>query len=101
MTEIEKLQQQVSEYEAILGVGKNDLAKRSFISYCKAVKKLSDRVKNITASGEDGAFTKEDTDLVTKMPKMINDVVDLREKLKLSNNEIEEAFVDGIAEKRP
>ena len=88
------------EYEAILGIGQFDLAKRSFINYCKAVKKLSERVKNISATGEDGAFSKEDTDLVTKMPKMINDVVDLRDKLKLTKREIEETFIDSIAETR-
>lgn len=98
MSEID-YKKRCEEYEAILGIGQRDLARMSFISYCKAVRKLSDRVKNI-GTNEDGGFNKEDTDLVAKMPKMILDVVDLREKLKLSSAEIEEAFVDGIAEKR-
>lgn len=99
MTEVEQLQQKVKDYESILGIGQYDLAKRSFISFCKAVRKLSDRAKNITES-EGGFFNKEDTDLVSKMPKMINDLIDLRERLKLSGAETEEAFVDGIADKR-
>ncbi len=87
------------EYEAILGIGQYDLAKRSFISFCKAVRKLSDRAQKISST-EDGGYAKEDTDLVSKMPKMISDIVDLRDKLKLTKKEEEETFIDSIAETR-
>ena len=87
------------EYESILGIGQYDLAKRSFISLCKPVRKLSDRAQKISST-EDGGYSKEDTDLVSKMPKMISDIVDLRDKLKLTKKEEEETFIDSIAETR-
>jgi len=103
---IEDLKQKISDYEAILGVGQNDIAKDAFLSLCRIVKLQSKRLNKFDLEHEIGQNSKEDKiydrtmDIVVKMPKMISDIHSLRKELAITNSQIEEAFVDGIAEKR-
>lgn len=107
MTEIEKLQHQVNDYENILGISGNDIAKKAFVSYCKIAKQMTGRLDKFELDKEIGQNPKEDKvydrvmEIVVKMPKMISDIYALRKELGITNTQIEEAFVDGIAEKRP
>lgn len=106
MTEIEKLQQTISDYESILGIGNNDIAKEAFLSFCRVVKQQSKKLKTFELDKEIGSNPKDDKvydrvmEIVVKMPKMISDIYALRKELGITNTQIEEAFVDGIAEKR-
>jgi len=106
MTETEKLQQTISDYESILGIGDNDIAKEAFLSLCKIAKQQSKRLNKFDLDKEIGSNPKDDKvydrvmEIVVKMPKMISDIHALRKELGITNNQIEEAFVDGIAEKR-
>lgn len=94
------------EYESILGIGEFDLAKKAFISFCKVINQQAKRLDKFTLETE---IIKEDKadkvydrtmDIVVKMPKMISDIHSLRKELGISNAQLEEAFTDGIAERR-
>lgn len=99
-------QKKCEEYESILGIGEFDLAKKAFISFCRVVHQQSERLNKFKLDTE---IVKEDKadkvydrtmDIVIKMPKMISDIHNLRKELGISNTQIEEAFTDGIADKR-
>lgn len=102
MTDKEKIE----EYEKILGIGDNDLAKKAFISFCRVVGLQAKRLDKFNLESEIGQNAKEDKvydrtmDMVIKMPKMISDINSLRKELGLTNTQLEEAFIDGIAETR-
>lgn len=106
MTEIEQLKQKVEDYESILGIGDNDLAKKAFFSLCRVAKLQTNRLNIFDLDKEIGQNPKDDKvydrvmEIVVKMPKMISDIHALRKELGITNTQIEEAFVDGIAEKR-
>lgn len=99
-------QERIEELESIVGVGKNDIARDAFFSFCKVVDMQSKRLKKFNLDTEIVKDAKEDKvydrtmDIVVKMPKMITDLISLRDQLKISNKEIQEAFVDSIAQPR-
>lgn len=105
MTDID-YKQKCEEYEQLLGIGGNDIAKDAFIALCRITKQQTKRLSKFDLEKEIGVNAKEDKvydrtmDIVVKMPKMISDINTLRKELNISNNQIEEAFTDGIAEKR-
>lgn len=94
------------EYEQVLGVGDNDIAKEAFIALCKITKQQTKRLNKFDLEKEIGQDPKEDKiydrtmDIVVKMPKMILDINSLRKELGITNKEIEESFIDGIADTR-
>lgn len=106
MTEVDKLKQTIEDYESILGVSGNDIAKKAFLSYCRIAKQMTGRLDKFDIDKEIGQNPKEDKvydrvmEIVVKMPKMISDIHALRKELGITNQQIEEAFVDGIAERR-
>jgi hypothetical protein len=106
MSELEQLQQKVDDYESILGIGENDVAKEAFYSLCRIARQQTKRLDKFELDKEIGQNPKEDKvydrvmEIVVKMPKMISDIHALRKELGITNKQIEEAFVDGIAEKR-
>lgn len=102
MTDAEKIQ----EYEEILGVNGKDIAKKAFLALCKVAKAQTKRLeifnldKEIAVNPKDDKIYDRTMGIVDSMPKMIKDIKSLREELGIKQKEIEEAFIDGIAEKR-
>lgn len=102
MTDAEK----IMEYEEILGVNGNDIAKKAFLALCRIVKAQTKRLnkfdldKEIATNPKDDKVYDRTMSIVDSMAKMIKEIKILREELGISHKEIEEAFVDGIAEKR-
>lgn len=102
----EDYKKKCEEYEEILGIGGNDIAKDAFVALCRITKQQTQRLNKFDIDKEIGQNPKDDKiydrvmDIVIKMPKIISDINSLRKELSISNNQIEEAFIDGIAEKR-
>ena len=102
------LEERVKELESIIGIDKNDIARNAFISFCKMVASQTNLLNNFKLDTEIKKIPAKDGDKIYDrtmaihdgMPKMIENVLNLRDKLKISNKEIEEAFVDNIAETR-
>ncbi len=98
--------QRCEDYESILGISDNDVAKKAFMSLCRVVEQQTKRLNKFNLDTEITKDAKEDKvydrtmDIIVKMPKMIGDIHSLRKELGITNKQIEEAFVDGIAEKR-
>lgn len=105
MTDID-YKQKCEEYEQILGVGGNDIAKKAFLSLCRIISQQTKRLDKFNIDNEIGKNPKEEKvydrtmDIVSGMPKMISEIHRLRAELGITNKEIEESFVDGIAETR-
>jgi len=106
MTELEQLKQKVADYESVLGIADNDIAKKAFFSLCRIADQQTARLNVFDLKHEIGQNPKDDKvydrvmEIVVKMPKMISDIHSLRKELGITNKQIEEAFVEGIAEKR-
>jgi hypothetical protein len=94
------------EYEQILGIGSNDIAKKAFLSLCRIVNQQTKRLNKFEIDKEIGQNPKEDKvydrtmDIFSGMPKIISEINRLRIELSITNKEIEESFIDGIAETR-
>lgn len=96
------------ELEEIIGIGKNDIARKAFISVCRMVSAQTDLLNKFTIETEIKKIPSKDGDkiydrtiaVLDGMPKMITNIVELRDKLKITPKEIEEAFVDAIAQDR-
>jgi len=94
------------EYEAILGIGGKDIAKRAFLSLCRVVNQQVARLDKFVLDKEIGVNPKDDKiydrtmAIADGMPKMIKDINALKLELKITKKEEEETFIDGIAEKR-
>ena len=104
----EKLKDRIQELEGIIGIDKNDIAINAFISVCKMVSSQTMLLNNFKIDIEIKKIPTKDSDkiydrtmaILDGMPKMITNIIELRDKLKISNKDIEEAFVDNIAETR-
>lgn len=106
MTE-KQLEEKIVEYEAIIGIGKNDVARNAFVALCKALGQQSKRIEKFNLDTEIAKFEKDDKiydrtmDIIIKMPKMILDINNIRKELGISLKDMGNgAFVDGVAEKR-
>ena len=107
MSEI-NLEERIKELESIIGIDKNDIARNAFLSYCKMAASQTELLKKFDLSAEIKKIPAKDGDkiydrtmaIVDGVPKMITNIIELREKLKISNKEVEEAFVDSLAKKR-
>lgn len=105
MTEIDELKKKISEYESLLGVNDKDVAKDAFLAYCKIVKMYTAKLNKFNLDTEIGKDPKEDkvydrvTAIVKEMPSIILDISKLRKELNISKD-LDEAYVDGIADNR-
>lgn len=105
MSEQEK---RIEELEGIIGIGKNDIARKAFMAVCKMTASQTTLLNNFTIESEIKKIPAKDGDkiydrtiaILDGMPKLIGNIIELRDKLKISTKDIEEAFVDSIAQPR-
>lgn len=105
MTEKELLAK-IEEYEKKMGIGKCDPAKEAYFRYVEMLRQQTDYLKDFKISAKIGDAVKDSPvyaraiEMIDGLPKMIKAVKELREEFGFSVKIQEEAFSDGIAEKR-
>ena len=93
---IESLQKIIIEYEKILGIGEHDPMKNAFIIYVKILNQQSDYLQDfkikekIDGKKSESAEYDRAMEMIKGLPKMINDVNDLKSVLKLSKEDLAE-----------
>jgi hypothetical protein len=94
MDEVQKLRQQVAEYEKMLGVGEYDPVKDAFKVLIKMLNQQINYLENFSItshignSDKDSPQYKRSMDMIDGLPKMIASVNELRATLKLTPEEM-------------
>jgi chromosome condensin MukBEF ATPase and DNA-binding subunit MukB len=94
MEDIQKLKQQLSEYERMLGIGEYDPVKNAFTVLVKMMNQQINYLNNFSITAHIESADKESPqykramDMIDGLPKMIASVNELRATLKLTPEEM-------------
>jgi phenylacetate-coenzyme A ligase PaaK-like adenylate-forming protein len=94
MEDVQKLKQQIAEYERMLGIGEYDPVKNAFTVLVQMMNQQVDYLKNfritahIDSADKESPQYKRAMDMADGLPKMIASVNELRVTLKLTKEDM-------------